>query len=181
MDLPRTLKLYAAPLFAVALLSVPQGPVPAQIGSPLLAPVVQSLPAPVQLAVQATPDENPGFQGYLQLLSARARSEGVREATIAAMTSGLTFNPRVIALDRAQPGSTPGSPPAFWPYYRSHVDAARINGGRDMLADSATLTPGIEAQYGVPAKILVAIWGHETFYGRVKGDFDLPRSLATLA
>ena len=181
MDLARALKLCAAPLLAVALLSVPQSAVPAQVGTPSLAAVVQPVPAAMPVPVQVTPDENSGFQGYLQLLSAKARSEGVREATIAAMTSGLTFNPRVIALDRAQPGSTPGSPPAFWPYYRSHVDAARINGGRDMLASTAMLTPGIEAEYGVPAKIVIAIWGHETFYGRVKGDFDLPRSLATLA
>ena len=183
MDLARTAKLIVAPLLAVALLSVPQSAVPAQVGTPSLAAVVQPLPAPAPApaSVQVAPDENAGFRGYLHLLSARARSEGVRETTIAAMTSGLTFNPRVIVLDRAQPGSTPGSPPAFWPYYRSHVDAARINGGRDMLASTAMLTPGIEAEYGVPAKILLAIWGHETFYGRVKGDFDLPRSLATLA
>ena len=68
--------------------------------------------------------EEAGFQGYLQLLAARARGDGVREATIAAMTSGLTFNPRVIALDRAQPGSSanPSLVPAFAPYRRTHVD-----------------------------------------------------------
>ena len=97
------------------------------------------------------------------------------------MTAGLTYNPRVIALDRAQPGSTPNSPPAFAPYYRTHVDAARINGGKAMAVAAAPLLPGIEAQYGVPSKILLAIWGHETNYGRYKGDFDLARSLATLA
>lgn len=126
-------------------------------------------------------DHEGGFQAYLQFLSARARAEGVSEPTIQAMTEGLTYNSRVIALDRAQPGSTPNSPPAFAPYYRTHVDAARINGGKAMGEASAALLPGIEAQYGVPAKILLAIWGHETNYGRYKGDFDLARSLATLA
>jgi membrane-bound lytic murein transglycosylase B len=41
--------------------------------------------------------------------------------------------------------------------------------------------PRIEGRYGVPAKMLLAIWGHETNYGRYTGDFDLARSLATLA
>ena len=174
MNFLRTLRLSAPLALAVALLSAPQAAVPAQVQTQTSAPLAQPLPAqPV--------DEAAGFQGYLQLLSARARGEGVSEATIAAMTQGLTVNPRVIALDRAQPGSTPNSPPAFWPYYRDHVDAARINGGRDMLAETAALTPAIEAEFGVPSKILLAIWGHETFYGRVKGDFDLARSLATLA
>ena len=180
----RTLKLGAPLALVLALFSAPQAAVPAQMQAQTqvqvpaqareMTPVVQPLPAqPV--------DENSGFQGYLQLLSARARGAGVSEQTIAAMTSGLTANPRVIALDRAQPGSTPNSPPAFWPYYRDHVDAARIDGGRAMLAETAALAPAIETEFGVPRKILLAIWGHETFYGRVKGDFDLARSLATLA
>ena len=158
----------------MALFSAPQAAVPAQVQAPEVAPKVQPLPPPPV-------DEAVRFQGYLQLLSARARGAGVSEQTIAAMTSGLTVNPRVIALDRAQPGSTTNSPPAFWPYYRDHVDAARIEGGRGMLAETTALTPAIETEFGVPRKILLAIWGHETFYGRVKGDFDLARSLATLA
>ncbi|MEM8726148.1 MAG: lytic murein transglycosylase, partial [Pseudomonadota bacterium] len=39
----------------------------------------------------------------------------------------------------------------------------------------------IEQQYGVPPQIIVAIFGHETSYGRIRGNFDLSRSLATLA
>ncbi|MDE2412300.1 MAG: lytic murein transglycosylase [Sphingomonadales bacterium] len=144
--------------------------------------VLAAFSAPVRQAqAQVEMDEQQSFLGYLQLLAARARSEGVSEATISQMTSGLTFNPRVIALDQAQPGSSPGSPPAFWPYYRDHVDAARISGGRSALAANTDILPRIEAEYGVPGKVIVAIWGHETNYGRYKGDFDLARSLATLA
>lgn len=129
--------------------------------------------------------EEAGFQAYLQLLTARARGEGVSEATIRNMTQGLTFNPRVIQLDRGQPGglpsATPTAPPAFEPYRRQHVDAARINGGRAAYARAAGILPRIEQQYGVPGQILTAIWGHETNYGSYKGDFDLSRALATLA
>lgn len=121
-----------------------------------------------------------GFDGYLQLLAARARSEGVSEATIAAMTSGLTYNPRVVALDRAQPGVAP-TPPPVGPYIRRHVDPARIGGGKRQAALSAAWLPQIERRYGVPAKMVLAIWGHETNYGNYKGDFDLARSFATLA
>ena len=133
-------------------------------------------PAPAQVGGEA------GFQAYLQLLAARARSEGVSEATIARMTSGLTLNPRVISLDRAQPGGPPNARPApFAPYRRTHVDAARINGGRQMRYQVAGMIPSIEARYGVPGKMLLSIWGHETHYGSYTGDFDLVRSLATLA
>lgn len=121
-----------------------------------------------------------GFAGYVQLLAARARSEGVREDTIQSMTQGLSYNPRVVALDRSQPGVAP-TPPPFAPYIRTHVDAARISRGRAQRVAAAAILPVIEQRYGVPAKMLLAIWGHETNYGSYRGDFDLARSLATLA
>jgi lytic murein transglycosylase len=123
------------------------------------------------------------FSSYMQLLSAQARAEGVSENTIQQVIPGLTPNQRVIDLDRSQPGSptTTGFPPMA-PYIATHVDSARINGGRRVFASipgsTATL---IERDYGVPLPIVIAIFGHETNYGSYTGDFDLARSLATLA
>ena len=58
---------------------------------------------------------------------------------------------------------------------------ARVAGGRREYANARSILRGIEAEYGVPGEILIAIWGHETSYGAVRGSFDLVRSLATLA
>jgi len=135
--------------------------------------------APVTV-VEAQISEEQGFQGYLQLLAARARSEGVSEGTIQRLTWGLTFNPRVIELDRSQPGNS-STPPPLAPYVAQHVDSARINRGRAMYDNVRSIGARIESQYGVPTSIILAIWGHETNYGSYTGDFDLPRSLATLA
>src|SRR5690606_40574198 len=77
-------------------------------------------------------------------------------------------------------GSSSGFPPLA-PYLRNHNTQARINGGRRVYAQLQPLAAQVEARYGVPANILIAIWGHETSYGAVRGNFDLPRSLATLA
>lgn len=147
--------------------------VPLGLGAALLS----AQPAPVT----AQPEANAGFQSYLQYVSAKARGQGVGQHAIDSVLSGLSYNPRVVSLDRAQPGATPGSPPAFSSYYLRHIGAERINLGRAALANNAEVLSRIEAQYGVPRQIIVAIWGKETFYGRIKGDFDLPRSLATLA
>lgn len=123
------------------------------------------------------------FDAYLQILAARARAEGVSENTIARMTAGLTPSARVIELDRSQPGSGPSGSgfPRLAPYIADHVDQARIGGGRRIMASSADTLRRIEARYGVPAEILVAIFGHESGYGGVKGNFDLAQALATLA
>lgn len=132
-------------------------------------------PALAQVYTQA------GFEAYLQKVASRARAEGVSERAIASGLAGLTINERVVALDRPQAYDPNSISPPFEPYYREHVDAARISGGQRTYASNASLIPAIEAKYGVPGQILVAIWGHETNYGSFMGDFDTIRSLATLA
>lgn len=121
------------------------------------------------------------FSGYLQQVAAKARAQGVSENAIA-MLYGLTPNERVIALDRdnTSGGSSAGFPPLA-PYIRDHNTTARIEGGRRAYARLRSLAADVEARYGVPEQIVLAIWGHETSYGAVKGNFDLVRSLATLA
>jgi lytic murein transglycosylase len=144
--------------------------------------IVGAPPANAPVAAQSGNSGGISFDAYLELLKARARGEGVSEATIEQMTAGLTPNPTVIRLDQNQPGSatTRGYPPMS-NYIATHVDAARIGGGRTVYAQHRDLLARIEREYGVPGPIIIAIFGHETSYGRVKGDFDLGRSLATLA
>ncbi len=66
------------------------------------------------------------FQAYLQTLGAKARAAGVRDATVASVLPTLTFSPRVVELDRAQPGGTgssaPSAIPNFAPYRTQHVE-----------------------------------------------------------
>ena len=132
--------------------------------------------APVQAQDEA------GFQGYLQTLRQQALSQGVSQRTADAVFPTLTLSQRVIDLDRAQPGN-PGSTaaPPFAPYKAQHVDAARISRGRATYQAQRYRLQRVEAATGVPESIMVAIWGHETNYGAYTGNFDLLRSLATLA
>ncbi|PCD03027.1 lytic transglycosylase [Sphingomonas spermidinifaciens] len=125
-----------------------------------------------------------GFQAYLSQVRGRALAAGVTARTLDAVLPTLSVNPRVIELDRGQPGGTAGPPSAvlnFAPYRARHVDAARISRGKRAYAANRTRLSRIEAETGVPESIMVAIWGHETNYGSYTGDFDLARSLATLA
>ncbi|WP_414902877.1 lytic murein transglycosylase [Sphingomonas flavalba] len=140
------------------------------------------------LALAATPavaQDEAGFQAFLGELRGQAARDGVSQRTLDAVMPTLTFNPRVVTLDRAQPGGNPSAPPsaipAFAPYRARHVDAARINRGRAKYQALRPRLERIETETGVPESIMVAIWGHETNYGGYTGDFDLLRSLASLA
>ena len=123
-----------------------------------------------------------GFQRYLVTLRQQAIAQGVTPATADSVLPGLTLNQRVIDLDRVQPGNDSNGPVApFAPYRIAHVDAARISRGRDVYAAQRGRLATIERQTGVPESVMVAIWGHETNYGSYTGNFDLLRSLASLA
>ena len=136
-------------------------------------------PAPAEAQIVAR--DGISFDAYLDRLKARALAEGVSPGTIARMTAGLTPNERVIRLD-----SGPGSParrgyPAMAPYIDTHVNPTRIRRGRAVYRSHAADLVSVEREYGVPPEIIVAIFGHETNYGAIRGNFDLARSLATLA
>lgn len=120
------------------------------------------------------------FPAYLQQVASHARTQGVSEAAISSVLAGLTPNQRVIELDTAQPGRQ-GVPPPLAPYIAQHVGSSIVQRGRARYAALASVATQVEQRYGVPAPILFAIWGHETNYGSYTGDFDLARSLATLA
>jgi len=104
------------------------------------------------------------------------RAPAAQRAILERELRGVTPNARVITSDLGQPEfSRP-----VGAYIQSAVSPERIANGREARARVPQLA-AIEARYGVPAEILLAVWGMETAYGRIKGDQDVIRSLATLA
>ena len=143
---------------------------------------IACLTLPLALGAGPVQAQQDPFQLYLSQVAERAVGQGVSVATAARELAGLTLNTRVVGLDRAQPGASPGGPPSrFAPYRATHVDAARIGRGRTNYAAQRHRLDRIARDTGVPGPIMVAIWGHETNYGSYTGDFDLIRSLASLA
>ncbi len=131
---------------------------------------------------QPAPSHSHAFNQYLQIVRARAEREGVSKATLDRVIPTLVYLPRVVQLDRGQPEtpSTAAVPP-FEPYRRKHVDAARISRGRSKYTELRPLLQRIENETGVPEEVMIAIYGHETNYGAVMGNFHAPDALASLA
>jgi lytic murein transglycosylase len=123
------------------------------------------------------------FQQYTAYLAAKARSQGVREATIQAVIPTLQLNSRVMELDRAQlPTPTyDDSPPSFSGYLDRHITTSLINRGRSRYSSHWGNLYRIQARYGVDPAVIMAIYGKETSYGSITGGFDLLDVLASLA
>ena len=119
------------------------------------------------------------FNTFVSGISAEAASAGVSQGVVSQALGGVSEDMAVLNFDRRQRYTFNKS---FEQYVSTRVGSGRINGGRAMLQRNAALLSSIEARFGVPRQILVAIWGLETDFG--KGDMGkLPviRTLATMA
>ncbi len=139
---------------------------PGQPQPPRPAPASPPATTPPQVADQ------PGFEGWKQ--GFLARKGGARRDLYAQQLAGLTPDPEVVRLDGNQPEfSRPAGA-----YIANAASAARIAEARRRID---AVPWGVTQRFGVPAEILVSIWGNESSFGQVQGDKDVIRSLATLA
>jgi membrane-bound lytic murein transglycosylase B len=84
---------------------------------------------------------------------------------------------RIVERDRTQPEFVR----PVWQYLAGAASAERAAGGRRAAERHAAALDQVEARFDVDRHILTAIWGLESAYGAIQGDFDVVRSLATLA
>ncbi len=117
------------------------------------------------------------FADWLEDLRREARIKGISEATLKDALDGIEPIPRVIELDRNQPEFTL----TFAEYFESVAPLDRIRRGRRRLAENRDILDPVAADYGVPAELIVALWGVETDFGRLTGGFQVVPALATLA
>ena len=129
---------------------------------------------PSAASAQATPQQ--GFARWIDDFMTGARAAGIGDATLHAAFDGVQYLPRVVELDRAQPEFTR----TVWDYLDSTVTPQRVAQGREKLAQIRPDADAAAARYGVPASVLVAIWGMESNYGSNYGDISTIDALATL-
>src|SRR5262245_23788840 len=117
------------------------------------------------------------FATWLQELRAEAVALGIRPQTLDTALTGLQPLPRVLELDRKQPEDTL----TYAQYVERTLPASRVQKGRRLLNEHRALLQEIGAKYGVPPGIIVALWGMESDFGRMTGNFSVLAALATLA
>lgn len=118
-----------------------------------------------------------GFETWKRAFAAEAVAKGIDPAAVEAALSGARYSPRVVALDRDQSAFDLD----FETFYDRRTSDAMVRRGRAFIRRNRALLDGIEAEYGVPAEILVAIWALESSFGEYQGDLPILTSLATLA
>jgi membrane-bound lytic murein transglycosylase B len=130
------------------------------------------------LTLGQEPAARPSFAEWLAGVRAEAVSRGLREEIVDAALADVTEpQPVILERDRAQAEAVF----SLEKYITRILTPKLILGGREAYAAHRELLDQVSERYGVPARIVVAIWGMESNYGRFSGVRPTVPALATLA
>lgn len=114
-----------------------------------------------------------------------AKANGVSRGTFDSALKGITLNWKLPGLvppgtnsktPRKQRQAEFGSPGN---YFNRKTIANLVAGGKSRAAKHKSTLAAIERKYGVPGRIILAIWGRESGFGRVKIPHNAFQVLAT--
>ncbi len=124
----------------------------------------------------ATAAAESDFGSFLYLVAREAAAQGVSPSTVNSALRYAQYLPHVIELDRHQPEQVL----TFAQYLQKTVSPQRIEHARRELYDNWGLLEAVHRRYGVDPRFIVALWGMESDFGKVMGDYLVLSSLATL-
>jgi membrane-bound lytic murein transglycosylase B len=159
MDLPMTPCRYSRRmLFSAPLLAIPA-----------------AIPWVLPMAARAAAEEG-DFYSFLNRVGREAAAQGVRSSTVDLALRYAQYLPHVIELDRHQPEQLL----TFNQYLQKTVSPQRIENARRALYDNWGLLETVHRRYGVDPRVIVALWGMESDFGKITGNYLVLASLATL-
>ncbi len=132
--------------------------------------------AAFMLAGAAMPAAAQVSSACIASIKAKVKRAGVNASLANKALDGARYDEKVVRFSRTQPEfRTP-----VWDYMTFLVDGPRITDGKALMKQHAATLAAIEKKYGVDRYIIAALWGIESDYGQIKGEFFLPHAMANL-
>src|SRR5262245_1527926 len=120
----------------------------------------------------------PSFSEWLAGLRAEAITRGIKPDVVDAALAGVS-EPVQLILERDR--SQAETVFSLESYIRKRLTPKLIAAGRDAFARERELVDRVGEKYGVPPRLIAAIWGIESYYGHFSGVRPTVPALATLA
>lgn len=96
---------------------------------------------------------------------------------VSKLVSPYSVNKRVIENDKCQPEFTL----TFSEYIEKRISELRIKNGLNKKSKYNNLLKNINKEYGVQPRFILSIWGLETAYGEITGNYPVIESLLTMS
>jgi membrane-bound lytic murein transglycosylase B len=117
------------------------------------------------------------FSTFVEGVRADALARGVSAATVDLALNGLEPSPTVIERDRTQAEVVL----TVDQYVARRLTRPFVRNARTMSVRHRSLLNKVSAEYGVPPRVVIAVWGLESNFGRFSGVRPTIQALATLA
>lgn len=127
------------------------------------------------IALEPSPQEK--FETWKSDFTRRAIDKGYDPALVYTVITPATLREDAIASNESQPEFIK----PVWSYIENAMNERRLNGGLAQLAANKDMFDRIERDFGVDRHILTAIWGLESAYGDIQGNYDAISALASFA
>ncbi len=118
------------------------------------------------------------FESFIAEFRREAAARGIPQAVLAEAFDDIEHDAKVMAFDRRQRNTFKRS---WEDYARTRVTAPRVKRAKTLLVRHRKLLDRVEARFGVPRELIMAIWTMETDNGGFTGNMPVVRTLATLA
>ena len=122
------------------------------------------------------PNSAASYQEWVAKFQSYAVSQGRPEDVVQTAFAGVKENPEI--SDRA--AKQPEFVTPVWTYLERAVSDERVARGQTKYQENKALLAAIEHDYGVPAAIIMGIWGIETDFGNHFGDANVFEALTNL-
>ena len=117
-----------------------------------------------------------GFETWKAQFAQEAAGRGISASAVSALT-GTRYSSATIAADRGQHSFHL----SLDQFLAKRGGSTIVAQGRSMKRSQAAMFQSLEQRYGVPPGPLLAIWGMETGFGRMRGTQNVLSAVATLA
>ncbi|MEM7634513.1 MAG: lytic murein transglycosylase [Pseudomonadota bacterium] len=141
--------------------------------------MMRILPAALALTLLAgmsVPAQAKVTKGCIAGIKKTVKRAGVKPSLVDKALDGVKFNEKVVRFSRSQPEFRT----RIWDYMAFLVDPARIADGKANMDRHASTLAAVEKKYGVDRYVIAALWGIESDYGQIRGEFFLPHAMANL-
>ncbi|MGF1686673.1 lytic murein transglycosylase [Photobacterium japonica] len=118
-----------------------------------------------------------GFDSYVEGLKVEARENGISESIINSAFDGITFTERAVKADKNQPEKKL----TLDEYIPRAVPDWKVKQANDRYQKHKVVLEKIGQQYGVQPRFIVALWGVESNFGRLMGNYNVVEALSTMA
>lgn len=118
-----------------------------------------------------------GFDEYVLELKTQAREHGISESIINTAFKGIKYTEHAVKADKNQPEKKL----TLDEYIPRAVPDWKVKQANRLYQEHKLTLDRIGREYGVQPRFIVALWGVESNFGRLMGNYNVIEALATLA